>query len=904
MIFREEKPYIEVMFSGRRKFFFVFLWFLVLAGFFPQPAEAGLTRVWAVDDGEKVMKQDTSNILATSGLNKVWQGETVNLFGAKNEIIAFQLILQGDSSGLNNVKVELPLLKQTGGSYSIDNSKAQDADDPFNYVGKRIEVFVEHYQNIRTRTSPTSQSAWGFSGAQGNYLGYVPDALIPVESPKFSGGFTVEANKNQGVWFDLYLPKDAPAGTYTGTITVKSGSTTVKTVPVNLTVYGFTLPDETHLKSFAFFAPYSGSNFNSFFGTSYLSGTSYYQVEKRYHQLMHRHRMDLSQNLTSSLVSSHPYFKGYLTGASYTTASGYDGPAVAVGDGVAPLGVYDSFRSGFTGEKADWQAAAKNWVEWFDENAPEVDYFVHLPPDEAKPDYLADLVQKGEWIKEASNLKTFATTIGFILDEGGTSLGDKWQKAGCGSYLGEINVRDDLGAVVDLWGVNNICGYFHEPGTSWGGTTGRLLGWVTKMADKVRAEGNDVVVYNGTYPYMGTNLIDADATHQRVNPWIFWKYGVNYYFYYHANLYNDNNPFTDNYYYSSSVYRHGLGNYLYPGQDLKSGESAYNYGLAGPMASIRLKNWRRGQQDYEYLWLAKRAGKTSAAAVIVDRVVPKAACDLPPYAVNGLSVFNDPAPWANRGYSFEEARRELAVLIGGDESTIVPTATPAPTETPVPTVTSVPPTVEPGKANLTVKLLLEGVYDANIAKVTAVKPVTVSYRLNGGEAQMKEMAISPVAAGPEVEGEGVKLYIWEGRLTGLTPGSYQFLAEIRGHLARKWGTMNLASGENILDAAQLEKMLLGGDALDDERVNSQDTAILVGDYGAVGESEADFNFDGKVNSLDFSYISTNYSAVGQVLGEKVFEGGRREGRVSLVWEVIRLFLDWLGVLMRERGLVS
>ena len=404
-----------------------------------------------------------------------------------------------------------------------------------------------------------------------------------------------------------------------------------------------------------------------------------------------------------------------------------------------------------------------------------------------------------------------------------------------------------------------------------GGATGRYTGWVTDLVNKVRAEGGDVVLYNGTYPYMGTNLIDADATHQRVNPWIFWKYGVNYYFYYHANLYNDNNPFAGNYYYSSGGYRHGLGNYVYPGKDLKSGESAYNYGLDGPISSIRLKNWRRGQQDYEYLWLAKQAGKTAAVTALVNKIVPKALCQLPAYSTrNWPTTFNDPAPWVNRGYSFEEARKELAVLIAGSEPTAVPTGA-------------------TGKASLRMRLVLQGIWNSSYAE-SEVEPVEVRYRRNGGGAQSRTMEL--VGAGPGPDG----LYIYEGLLTDLEPGSYEFSVEARSYLTRSLGAKELVSGENFLEAATIEKMLLGGDAVDDEKISAYDSGAVVKDYYKIGDSPADFNFDNKVNTLDFSYVTANYMlSSSSVLGEKTGFVGRgiMEKISDLIWKGWKIVLIYL-----------
>ncbi|MCK5270545.1 MAG: hypothetical protein KAJ46_07160, partial [Sedimentisphaerales bacterium] len=86
----------------------------------PQSVQAGISGLWVVDDGEKIKKTDNNHPLATSADNPVWDGRKsgkISLFGAKNEVIAFQLIIEADNSGVNKVDVSLDSL--TNGSYVI-----------------------------------------------------------------------------------------------------------------------------------------------------------------------------------------------------------------------------------------------------------------------------------------------------------------------------------------------------------------------------------------------------------------------------------------------------------------------------------------------------------------------------------------------------------------------------------------------------------------------------------------------------------------------------------------------------------------------------------------------------------------------------------------------------------------
>lgn len=182
-------------------------------------------------------------------------------------------------------------------------------------------------------------------------------------------------------------------------------------------------------------------------------------------------------------------------------------------------------------------------------------------------------------------------------------------------------------------------------------------------------------------------------------------------------------------------------------------------------------------------------------------------------------------------------------------SAACPSPTPIPTNTPVPTMA-------PTKASLKIRLLIQGLWDSNYTK-SSVLPIEVLYRLNNGDVQSQMMAVTPVASGPD----GRRIY--EGLLVNLEPGSYEFLAEARSYLPRNWGKVVLVVGENTLEVATVEKMLLGGDAVDDEKINTYDSGVVVKDYQKNPDSLADFNFDGKVSTLDFSYIVANYIKTGE-----------------------------------------
>ena len=116
----------------------------------PAFTEAGVKRVWIVNDGEKIERDALNHPAATR--NSAWNGRTGQIFGARNEIIAFQAIVEADARGIHALSVRLPQLASTRQRIVY----RPPALDPTDYVDRPIEIFVEHYMNVTT----PSHASW------------------------------------------------------------------------------------------------------------------------------------------------------------------------------------------------------------------------------------------------------------------------------------------------------------------------------------------------------------------------------------------------------------------------------------------------------------------------------------------------------------------------------------------------------------------------------------------------------------------------------------------------------------------------------------------------------------------------------------------------------------------------
>ncbi len=154
---------------------------------------------------------------------------SATLSAARGEYESFQIVVNVPDSGLTNVS-----LAATG------------LADSANHIipAANFSFYMEHYVFV----NQASPDRGGSNRSRGP--GWYPDALIPL--PAAPGMVTAPVNLsspgNQPFWLDLFVPRDAPPGAYHGRVTFSSDQHTV-TVPVDLTVWSFTLPLKPSLKT-------------------------------------------------------------------------------------------------------------------------------------------------------------------------------------------------------------------------------------------------------------------------------------------------------------------------------------------------------------------------------------------------------------------------------------------------------------------------------------------------------------------------------------------------------------------------------------------------------------------------------------------------------------------------------
>jgi hypothetical protein len=649
-------------------------------------AQSRISAIWANDGGDKVLREERRasggvSIVPNGGLtNSVWDGKRVSLLGARNEMIGFVVVIESEQ-GAADIGVTFDRLGGPGGA--VIGSRAARGDEMFDYRGRNIELFHVRYLPIKGLSllsyemnderwvpskmrRPFQETAHGtfwratpIRGREGfdhrpGANKHFPEIAVPLETQPT---FAVPAGGNQSVWVDVYVPRDAVPGQYTGSLIVREPGNPDRAIPVELTVRGFTLPDTPTALSVASLGHYDIAERwlgieQRFTDPGSAQWGRLLPVLERYVQMLRRHGVITMLDEGHGVAPPRPEAIARIRGTLYSEAKGYEGPGRNTGDPVYFIGPYGHW-GWRKGEQADYNRHTDAWMGWFAANAPRTQRMLYLI-DEPNMNDVAQVREINGWIDKV------------------------WANPGIGSRLplfSTIPVAKARQAVPRI---------------------GVLANWLSLADTKPfeaaldahlkAAPGNQYWQYNGKRPGSGSFATEDDGTALRMVPWVQYKKGIHGWFYWNTSYYYDyqngagrtdvwrqaktfgappkRDPVIGE---TSGTYSNGDGVLQYPGTDVLFPD-AQAPRLNGPVASVRLKLWRRGIQDHAYLTMAM-AKDPAATRALVDRMVPKVLWEVgvanprdPSYQFGGkgegISWPVDPDAW-------ESARRQLADIIEG-----------------------------------------------------------------------------------------------------------------------------------------------------------------------------------------------------------------------------------------------
>lgn len=524
-------------------------------------------KVWAVPAEQKVRPKDKPE-----KSNLVWSGEKklITVAGAGNEHVPFQVVI--------TVPVPEGWRPKAPDGFFVSTSDLTSSGGKV-IPQKQVSLFMEHYIQI-----------YGMSSRVGA-TGYWPDALAPLkESFSMQAQYAVVGNRP--IWVDISIPTGTATGTYNGTITVTQHGTKVETLGVQVVVYNFSLPEQTHL--ITYFNISKGE-----LGRLYnkpASNPEIEQLSQSYFDLLHAHRLETWFNEplvpeltlkgeTVELKFNDQRYDYYMNKLNTKRVILESGPYELVSQIKA-----EPFSPIFNKIVKSYLAAVDSY---FRKNGWTDRLVFNSPIDE--PNTKKDYEETRQW---ATLVHETAPGVHFLATESPVSDNPEW-----GTLRGYVN---------------NFCVH----GNSLNDPK------VKQALLEEQAKGGEATWYiscDQAYP-QPNYFIDAPAMDPVMVPWITARYHMNGILYWAANFWNQTpDPWLDPVTYisgfdcSGGYVLNGEGSLIYPGDHAKTYTGQPN--VIGPVSSIRLELLREGIEDYEYLWMLTDLGDKDFAEKMVSNMV-------------------------------------------------------------------------------------------------------------------------------------------------------------------------------------------------------------------------------------------------------------------------------------------
>src|SRR5579862_340168 len=448
---------------------------------------------------------------------------------------------------------------------------------------------------------------------------WYPDPLIPFEPPaplkkfdaeRFSAvPFDLAANETHGFWVDLFVPGNAVTGEIHGSFQLLVSNAKPIEIPISLTVWNFTLPSTPTLQT-----EFGTPRLRDFYRQrKEPEPADWKSVETQVAECLSEHRFnatppsamlrpkaqaDKSFHIPLEQVTAlREFIDRYHVNAIQTPH-----PSSAVKD---PEAERETLRA--------WLAAFDQMAKEL--NRPNVVLFTYLKDE---PNTLEDYRYVQKWGRAIRDAKSVVKVL--VVEQTWTAPG----------MDGADSAWGDLYGAVDIW-----CPLFslHKQDS----------------AAQRQALGETIWTYTALCQGKPTPWwhIDFPLLNYRAPAWIAWRYRMNGLLYWggmsywkqtddpwlHAPVYTGSGKIQEG---DKGILFNGEGSLVYPGRAV---------GTDGIVPTIRLKALRDSIQDYEYMAILDRLGKSAEAEKIVRPLAG--------------SFFE----WEKNPAAYETARAQLAALI-------------------------------------------------------------------------------------------------------------------------------------------------------------------------------------------------------------------------------------------------
>jgi hypothetical protein len=473
---------------------------------------------------------------------------TINVFGLRNEIVSAQCFVQAyeDVEGLS---VSVGSFKQSEGSAVISTGNVA-----WNFVKS---IFIqENTPKLQKSDLIRSAPAW------------FPDYLSDERD------CSVKKGALKAIYLTIKIPQGAEPGEYRAEVAIKAGDVNVS-LPLVLTVYPLTLPDERHIMVTEWF---STNQFKKHHDLDPADSESFFKILRLYAENMAEHRQNVFR-VSIDLIDRTMTADGKLR----FDFSRFDQWAQVFWDTER----MDLLETGFI--------ASFGESRWYSTDVVLRDYQVRdesagesrkLSGEEFLPQFLpafAEHLREKGWLKK---------TIFHICDEPSNHNITSWRNVSDFAHRYAPELRR-LDAIESPHCLNRL--------EIWVPKLDHLSTW-QDMYEEAQRRGYEVWFYTVGI-YQGGSLpnktVDVPLIESRLMHWLNCRYGLKGYLHWGFNAWTDD-PFNA------------------PGQHRGDGWHVYPKG-DGLLNSLRWEQMRNGLQDYECLWLLQdKIGKIRST--LSDRV--------------------------------------------------------------------------------------------------------------------------------------------------------------------------------------------------------------------------------------------------------------------------------------------
>ncbi|MCX6907079.1 MAG: DUF4091 domain-containing protein [Verrucomicrobia bacterium] len=542
-------------------------------------------RVWTITQTKHVLRSEPPG-----------DALAVTVGAARNEWVSFHILLRADATT------------------KILRVKAGDLSGPGGAVlcGADARLYRQHQLYLETGTTAGTGQNTEFKPD------WFPDPLIPLQAPlpvkkledaRFRAvPFDLPANETHGFWVDLFAPASAAPGEYRGSyrLDIEGGKTFE--IPVSLTVWNFTLPATATLVT-AFPSPVPES-----------PPSVWNAVEEQCAVMLSEHRFNAKP--PSELLSPVT-----ATDGSFRIPSQQVLALQKFVDRYHVNALRTPLPSSVVKDPETQRDKLRAWLAAFDKaalelNRPNVVFYMSL---KNEPNTLEDYRYVQTWGRAIRDAKSVVKTM--VIEQTWTAPGQAGADSAWGDLYGAVDIwcpsfplhrqdsaakRQKLGETV--WTYTALCqvgprGPWHNKPTPWWQIDFPLLNYRAPAWMAWRCHMKGLLYWGMSY------WRESD------DPWV------------HAPFFTGRGKLQEG---KKGIIFNGEGSLVYP---------AAAVGYKGIVPTIRLKALRDSIEDYEYLAILDRLGKSAEADKIVQAI-----------AESFFTWDPNPAVW-------ETARAKLAALI-------------------------------------------------------------------------------------------------------------------------------------------------------------------------------------------------------------------------------------------------